>query len=285
MQHLTDNHLAVTIVVPTLREAPNLEPLAERAARVLASRSLAWELLLVDDDSDDDTLDVAGRLARRLPLRIEVRRDSVVVPCFGVVTSTIRRPSAFTSSPARRSAPAGRRTSAPRRSRRRPARVRVDRRGGHRAPGRQRDRTGHRRVAVLRRRCGPERPTSTNRRGCRVPGRRRRGGPRRGAHPACRRCGNRVPPRRRAPVLVRQAGHRRPRPGRRLRAGFRPFRVAAHNFPVVHPPRARRLPRPSSARPAEDLPRTMCGASDPAAVACVRDRCRPGTPTTASPTE
>ena len=61
-------------MVPTLREAPNLEPLAERVAGALAGRGLAWELLLVDDDSDDDTLDVAGRLARRLPLRIEVRR-------------------------------------------------------------------------------------------------------------------------------------------------------------------------------------------------------------------
>ena len=71
---LTDEHPAVTIVVPTLREAPNLEPLAERVAGALAGRGIAWELLLVDDDSDDDTLDVAGRLARRLPLRIEVRR-------------------------------------------------------------------------------------------------------------------------------------------------------------------------------------------------------------------
>ena len=61
-------------MVPTLREAPNLEPLAERVAGALAGRDLAWELLLVDDNSDDDTLDVAGRLARRLPLRIEVRR-------------------------------------------------------------------------------------------------------------------------------------------------------------------------------------------------------------------
>ena len=61
-------------MVPTLREAPNLEPLAERVAGALAGRGLAWELLLVDDDSDDDTLDVAGRLARRLPLRVEVRR-------------------------------------------------------------------------------------------------------------------------------------------------------------------------------------------------------------------
>jgi len=72
--HLTDDHPAVTIVVPTLREAPNLEPLAERVTGALAGRGIAWELLLVDDDSDDDTLDVAGRLVRRLPLRIEVRR-------------------------------------------------------------------------------------------------------------------------------------------------------------------------------------------------------------------
>ena len=71
---LTDDHPPVTIVVPTLREAPNLEPLAERVAGALAGRGIAWELLLIDDDSDDDTLDVAGRLARRLPLRIEVRR-------------------------------------------------------------------------------------------------------------------------------------------------------------------------------------------------------------------
>ena len=73
---LTDYHPAVTIVVPTLREAPNLEPLAERVAGALVGRGLAWEMLLVDDDSDDDTLDVAGRLARRLPLRIEVRRGN-----------------------------------------------------------------------------------------------------------------------------------------------------------------------------------------------------------------
>ena len=61
-------------MVPTLREAPNLDPLTERVAGALAGRGLAWELLLVDDDSDDETLDIAGRLARRLPLRIEVRR-------------------------------------------------------------------------------------------------------------------------------------------------------------------------------------------------------------------
>ena len=70
----TPNHAAATIVVPTLREAANLEPLVERVVGAMTGLGIAWELLLVDNDSDDDTLDVAGRIARRLPLRVEVRR-------------------------------------------------------------------------------------------------------------------------------------------------------------------------------------------------------------------
>ena len=82
----------MTIVVPTLREALNLEPLAERVAEALAGRGLAWELLLVDDDSDDDTLDVAGRIARRLPLRIEVRRGEAARPVAGGAAGYRARP-------------------------------------------------------------------------------------------------------------------------------------------------------------------------------------------------
>ncbi len=64
----------MSIVVPTLREAANLRPLAERIAGALAGRGLAWELLLVDDDSDDGSAQVAAELARRLPVRMAVRR-------------------------------------------------------------------------------------------------------------------------------------------------------------------------------------------------------------------
>ena len=55
----------MSIVVPTLREAANLRPLAERIARVLAGRDIAWELLFVDDDSGDGSATVAAGLAER----------------------------------------------------------------------------------------------------------------------------------------------------------------------------------------------------------------------------
>ena len=65
---------AVSIVVPTLREAANLEPLAERVAGALAGRGQAWELLFVDDDSRDGSEAVAAGLAGRLPVQMAVRR-------------------------------------------------------------------------------------------------------------------------------------------------------------------------------------------------------------------
>lgn len=66
---------AVSIVVPTFREAENLLVLAARIEAALSGSGLAWELVLVDDDSHDGTEAVAGELAQRFPIRLEVRRD------------------------------------------------------------------------------------------------------------------------------------------------------------------------------------------------------------------
>lgn len=64
----------VSIVVPTYREAENLAALAERVSGVLARCPGPWEMILVDDDSQDGSEEIAAGLARRLPLRLLLRR-------------------------------------------------------------------------------------------------------------------------------------------------------------------------------------------------------------------
>ena len=68
------NVATVTIVVPTLREAANLQPLAKRVARALADAGIAWEPLFMENDSGDGSTGVAAELAaERLPVRLTVR--------------------------------------------------------------------------------------------------------------------------------------------------------------------------------------------------------------------
>jgi len=65
----------VSIVVPTFREAANIPTLAKRIRSALSGSGIEWELLLIDDDSGDGSEAVVAELARRLPVRMEVRRD------------------------------------------------------------------------------------------------------------------------------------------------------------------------------------------------------------------
>jgi dolichol-phosphate mannosyltransferase len=64
----------ISIIVPALNEAANLTPLAERVGAALRGR--AYELIIVDDNSTDDTPAVAASLAERLPVRLIVRTDA-----------------------------------------------------------------------------------------------------------------------------------------------------------------------------------------------------------------
>ncbi|MDE0220830.1 MAG: glycosyltransferase family 2 protein [Spirochaetaceae bacterium] len=67
---------AVSIVVPTLREAANIPTLVDRVRGALSRTGVRWELLLVDDDSNDGSETIVAELGRRLPVRMEVRRDA-----------------------------------------------------------------------------------------------------------------------------------------------------------------------------------------------------------------
>ena len=64
----------ISIVVPTYREADNLPLLAHAIDAALGDFEGGYELLFVDDDSQDGSEAVSGELSRRFPLRILVRK-------------------------------------------------------------------------------------------------------------------------------------------------------------------------------------------------------------------
>ncbi len=65
---------AVSIVVPTLREAENIPALVARVQAALSDQGVEWEMVLVDDDSKDGSEALAAGIARHLPVRMETRR-------------------------------------------------------------------------------------------------------------------------------------------------------------------------------------------------------------------
>lgn len=65
--------LALSIIVPTYNERDNLAPLARRVDAALTG--INYELLIIDDNSPDETADHAAELAAEFPIRCVVRRD------------------------------------------------------------------------------------------------------------------------------------------------------------------------------------------------------------------
>ena len=66
---------SVSIIVPTYREAANIPRLAERIHSALSDSEITWELLLIDDNSEDGSEAVVAELAHRLPVRLVTRRQ------------------------------------------------------------------------------------------------------------------------------------------------------------------------------------------------------------------
>src|SRR4051794_340394 len=68
---MTSDSPDISILVPTLNEAANLPELLRRTDAALAGR--AYEVIVIDDQSTDDTPAVVADLAGRYPVRLHVR--------------------------------------------------------------------------------------------------------------------------------------------------------------------------------------------------------------------
>jgi dolichol-phosphate mannosyltransferase len=61
----------ISLVIPTYNERDNIVPLVERLSRTFSGRQ--YEILFVDDNSKDGTVDVAAKLAEQYPVKVLVR--------------------------------------------------------------------------------------------------------------------------------------------------------------------------------------------------------------------
>src|SRR5438552_2715763 len=65
------------LVIPTLNEAGNMPALLDRVQIALARVDLDYQLLIVDDDSQDATADIVNEYSRRDPrIRLLVRKGA-----------------------------------------------------------------------------------------------------------------------------------------------------------------------------------------------------------------
>lgn len=62
----------ISIIIPTYNEKDNIAPLLERVAEALSGCD--YEILIVDDNSRDGTIEAAEALASRYPLKVLVRK-------------------------------------------------------------------------------------------------------------------------------------------------------------------------------------------------------------------
>ena len=67
-----ESAIKLTLIIPTLNEVDNIEPLILGLERVL--RDIAWTVIFVDDNSGDGTFDVIRTLASDRPRIQAIRR-------------------------------------------------------------------------------------------------------------------------------------------------------------------------------------------------------------------
>ncbi len=65
----------LSIIVPTYCEAENLPELTRRIAAVLKDEPYSFEIIIVDDNSPDDTASICRDLAKEFPLRLLIRTN------------------------------------------------------------------------------------------------------------------------------------------------------------------------------------------------------------------
>ena len=64
----------ISIIIPTYNEVDNLEFLVSKIDRIFEEEDIDYEIILVDDNSPDNTAQLAYKLSESYPVRVNVRK-------------------------------------------------------------------------------------------------------------------------------------------------------------------------------------------------------------------
>ena len=81
--------MKISIVVPTYEERDKLKPLVERIGRTIRDRN--YEIVVVDDNSPDDTAEAAASLSQQYPIKV-IRRVGMLGNSVSAASSSTTEP-------------------------------------------------------------------------------------------------------------------------------------------------------------------------------------------------
>ncbi|MCP4132012.1 MAG: glycosyltransferase family 2 protein [bacterium] len=84
----------ISIVVPTYKEAENVPVLSEKIDAAMKNAGLAYEIIVVDDDSNDGIIEAVDAIKGKFNVKLKVRKDekglsSAVIAGFELTTGSI----------------------------------------------------------------------------------------------------------------------------------------------------------------------------------------------------
>jgi glycosyltransferase involved in cell wall biosynthesis len=68
---------SISIIIPTLNEATNLPLLFDRIHKSLTAAKLNYEIIIIDDNSTDNTFNIALTLAKKYNVRVAIKKGNI----------------------------------------------------------------------------------------------------------------------------------------------------------------------------------------------------------------
>ncbi|MGB0880670.1 MAG: glycosyltransferase, partial [Polaribacter sp.] len=67
----------ISVVIPLLNEEESLQELHDWIAKVMQSNRYLYEIIFIDDDSEDDSVEIIKKVLNTIPIKIGITRTNI----------------------------------------------------------------------------------------------------------------------------------------------------------------------------------------------------------------